>query len=45
MVEQNHRFIKKYVCFMLGFKSFQTATCAILSDMEVMHMMKKGRSI
>jgi transposase-like protein len=42
IVEQDHRFIKKRVHSMLGFKSFQTAT-AILSGVEVMHMMKKGQ--
>ncbi|MEH7459537.1 IS6 family transposase [Bacillus sp. JJ1127] len=40
IVEQDHRFIKKRVRSMLEFKSFQTAT-AILSGVEVMHMMKK----
>ncbi|MCM3653929.1 IS6 family transposase [Metabacillus litoralis] len=40
IVEQDHRFIKKRVRSMLGFKSFQTAT-SILSDIEAMHMMKK----
>ncbi|MGG3528279.1 IS6 family transposase [Bacillus pseudomycoides] len=40
IVEQNHRFIKKRVRSMLGFKSFRTATY-ILSGIEAMHMMKK----
>ncbi|MES5896516.1 DDE-type integrase/transposase/recombinase [Bacillus cereus group sp. RP43] len=42
IVEQDHRFIKKRVCSMLGFKSFKTAT-SILSGVEAMHMMKKGQ--
>ncbi|MCX2829035.1 IS6 family transposase [Bacillus pseudomycoides] len=40
IVEQDHRFIKKRVRSMLGFKSFRTATY-ILSSIEAMHMMKK----
>jgi transposase, IS6 family len=40
IVEQDHRFIKKRVHSMLGFKSYETAT-SILSGIEVMHMMKK----
>jgi len=39
-VEQDHRFIKKRIRSMLGFKSFKTAT-SILSDVEAMHMIKK----
>ncbi|PEK59580.1 IS6 family transposase [Bacillus pseudomycoides] len=42
IVEQDHRFIKKRVRSMLGFKSYETAT-AILSGVEAMHMMKKGQ--
>jgi transposase-like protein len=42
IVEQDHRFIKKRVRSMLGFKSFKTATF-ILSGVEAMHMMKKGQ--
>ncbi len=42
IVEQDHRFIKKRVRSMLGFKSFQTAK-KILTGIEVMHMMKKGQ--
>ncbi len=41
IVEQDHRFIKKRVRSMLGFKSYETAT-SILSGVEAMHMMKKG---
>src|SRR5918911_5536097 len=40
IVEQDHRFIKKRVRSMLGFKSFRTATY-ILSGIEAMHMIKK----
>lgn len=42
IVEQDHRFIKKRVRHMLGFKSFKTAT-SILSGVEAMHMIKKGQ--
>lgn len=42
IVEQDHRFIKKRVRSMLGFKSFKTAT-SILSGVEAMHMIKKGQ--
>ncbi|WP_141520941.1 DDE-type integrase/transposase/recombinase, partial [Bacillus pseudomycoides] len=42
IVEQDHRFIKKSVRSMLGFKSFKTAT-SILSGVEAMHMIKKGK--
>ena len=40
IVEQDHRFIKKRVRSMLGFKSYETATY-ILSGIEAMHMIKK----
>ncbi|MBU4642336.1 IS6 family transposase [Bacillus toyonensis] len=40
IVEQDHRFIKKRVRSMLGFKSYETAT-SILGGVEAMHMMKK----
>ena len=42
IVEQDHRFIKKRVRPMLGFKSYETAT-SILSGVEAMHIMKKGQ--
>ena len=42
IVEQDHRFIKKCVSSMLGFKSFKTATF-ILRGVEAMHMIKKGQ--
>ena len=40
IVEQDHRFIKRRVIPMLGFKSFNTAT-SILSGVEAMHIIKK----
>lgn len=40
IVEQDHRFIKKRICSMLGIKCFDTAT-SILSGVEAMHMIKK----
>ncbi|MEH6949375.1 IS6 family transposase [Bacillus sp. JJ634] len=40
IVEQDHRFIKKRVRPMLGFKSIETAAF-ILSGVEAMHMIKK----
>ena len=40
IVEQDHRFIKRRIRSMLGFKSFQTAV-SILSGIEAMHMIKK----
>ncbi|RPK14816.1 hypothetical protein FH5_00251 [Priestia endophytica] len=42
IVEQDHRFIKKRVRFMLGLKPFRTATY-ILSGIEAMHMIKKDQ--
>jgi IS6 family transposase len=42
IVEQDHRFIKKRVRSMLGFKSYKTDTY-ILSGIEAMHMIKKGK--
>lgn len=44
IVEQNHRFIKRRVRSMLGFKSFKTAI-SILSGVEAIHMMKKGQLV
>lgn len=40
IVEQDHRFIKKRIRSMLGFKSFRTAI-SILAGVEAMHMIKK----
>ena len=42
IVKQDHRFIKKRVRSMLGLKSYKTVT-SILSDVEAMHMIKKGQ--
>lgn len=44
VVEQDHRFIKKRVRSMLGFKSFRIAK-QILVGVEAMHMMKKGQTL
>ncbi|MGE7873923.1 IS6 family transposase [Bacillus paramycoides] len=40
IVEQDHRFIKKRIRSMLGFKSYKTSA-SILSGVEAMHMVKK----
>ncbi len=40
IVEQDHRFMKRRIHFMLGLNSFRTATC-ILAGVEAMHMRKK----
>jgi IS6 family transposase len=42
IIEQDHRFIKKIIKPMLGFKSFKTAEKTI-AGIEVMHMIKKGQ--
>ena len=42
-VEQDHRFIKKRVRTMLGFKSFRTAKI-IVFGIEVMHIIKKKQT-
>ena len=42
IVEQDHRFIKRIVRPMLGFKSFQSAE-NILAGIELMHMIRKGQ--
>ncbi|AIK35531.1 integrase core domain protein (plasmid) [Bacillus pseudomycoides] len=44
MGEQDHRFIKKRVRYMLGFQSFQTAG-KTLAGIEVMHMIRKGQTL
>lgn len=41
-IEQDHRFIKKRVRAMLGFKTFRSAQI-ILSGIELMHMIRKGQ--
>jgi IS6 family transposase len=42
IIEQDHRFIKKVIKPMLGFKSFKTAEKTI-AGIEVMHMIRKGQ--
>ena len=42
IVEQDHRFIKKKIKPMLGFKSIETAERTICG-IEIMHMIKKGQ--
>lgn len=42
IVEQDHRFIKKRVRYMLGLKTFRTAK-QIICGVEVMHILKKGQ--
>ncbi len=42
IVEQDHRFIKKRVQYMLGFQSFHTVTKALVR-IEAMHMIRKGQ--
>src|SRR5665647_1645480 len=42
IIEQDHRFIKKVIKPMLGFKSFSTAEKTI-AGIDVMHMIKKGQ--
>jgi transposase-like protein len=42
IVEQDHRFIKKRVRSMPGFKTYETAT-SIVRGIEAMHMMNKGQ--
>ncbi|EOP46002.1 transposase [Bacillus cereus VD146] len=43
IVEQDHRFIKKRIRSMLGFKSYKTSA-SILSGVEAMHMVKKEQN-
>ena len=42
IIEQDHRFIKKKIKPMLGFKSFSSAKITI-DGIEALHMMKKGQ--
>ncbi|MDB6095882.1 MAG: family transposase, partial [Francisellaceae bacterium] len=44
IVEQDHRFIKKKVKHLLGFKSFNSAL-ATLEGVELHHMIKKEQMI
>ncbi|WP_140158386.1 DDE-type integrase/transposase/recombinase, partial [Bacillus thuringiensis] len=43
MIEQDHRFIKKRIRNMLGFKSLRTAT-KMIAGIEAMYMVKKGQT-
>ena len=43
IVEQDHRFIKRKVKPMLGFKSFKTA-CSTIAGIETMHMLHKNQA-
>jgi len=43
IVEQDHRFIKRKVKPMLGFKSFKSA-CSTISGIEIMHMLHKNQA-
>jgi transposase, IS6 family len=42
IIEQDHRFIKKIVNPMPGFKNFKSA-CSVISGIEIFHMLKKGQ--
>jgi putative transposase len=44
MIEQDHGSVKRVTRPMLGFKSLAAAQ-AILSDIELMHMLKKGQLV
>jgi len=44
IVESDHRFIKKRIKLMLGFKSFRSAA-KTLAGIELIHMIKKGQLI
>ncbi|OUB82186.1 IS6 family transposase, partial [Bacillus thuringiensis serovar medellin] len=44
MIEQDHRFIKKRIRNMLGFKSLRTAT-KMIAGIKAMHMVKKGHNL
>lgn len=42
IMEQDHRAVKRVTRPMLGFKSFRSAQ-AVLADIELMHMIRKGQ--
>ena len=42
IVEQDHRFIKRFIRPMLGFKSFRCARI-VLTGIETMHQIRKGQ--
>lgn len=43
IVEQDHRFIRRIIKPMLGFKNFYSA-CRTISGIESMHMIRKGQA-
>ncbi|TKI75265.1 DDE-type integrase/transposase/recombinase, partial [Bacillus mycoides] len=43
IIEQDHRFIKKWIRNMLGLKSLHTAT-KMITGIEAMHIIKKGQT-
>ena len=43
IIEQDHRFIKKIVKPMLGFKNFKSA-CSVISGIETFHMLRKKQA-
>jgi len=44
IIEQDYRFIKKWIRNILGLKSWRTAT-KIIAEIEAMHMIKKGQTL
>lgn len=42
VIEQDHRFIKRKICQMLGFKTFKS-TVKTIAGIKIMHMIKKGQ--
>lgn len=42
MIEQDHRFIKRRIRPMLGFKSF-TSAASVLAGIELVNMIRKGQ--
>jgi transposase-like protein len=42
IVEQDHRFIKKKIKLMLGFKTLES-TEKTIAGIEIMHMIRKGQ--
>lgn len=42
IIEQDHRFVKRITCPMLGFKAFHSAE-ATLAGIETAHMIRKGQ--
>ena len=44
LIEQDHRFIKRKVRPMLGFKSFESASTTLMG-IELMHMIRKNQML